>query len=132
MTEIKMFKVGDEVAVDDPKWAGIWRVEKVNPTTYKLAQEGNPRGLKAHHWLVREVTEADRDPNARPVFTPFELYVAGELVRVKGDPRIEGPHVVLKQTREKVQIAKLGGDDDRYWSVAPQHLIRVSLEELGL
>ena len=45
------FKIGDVVAVDDPKFPGPWTVAKVNKATYTLssADPRFARGLRARH-----------------------------------------------------------------------------------
>lgn len=98
-------RVGDRVTVAHDKWPGVWIVEKVNAVTVMLEPEGGGRRLRVPHSLLR-------DPDAAP--EPLRFYHPGEFVRV-AEGRFAGLYVVLKDDGgDKVNLARLGGDQGRY------------------
>ena len=132
-----LYTRGTEVAITgtgpgrrDEKFPGIWTIDQVNPSTYSLTQRG--RGLKAHHSLAVEPTEADR---AAMALLP-EIFYPGEFVQ-SASPERPGLWVVLGSGHRKsrgrqrpiVHIAKAGGDSGQYWRVSPPDLTRIPLAD---
>jgi hypothetical protein len=117
-----------------PKYHGIWTVDKVNPTTYVLKQEGRPRGLKAPHSFVEDVPEGMTQTAAGtaedvPVGQPYrEPFVLGAVVIWTRAPAKAGGQVfvVLKDDGGDTvtRIALLGGKDNRYWRNIPAAALR--------
>ena len=99
------------VTVDHPNYPGVWIVESNGPKNAKLAPEGGGRGLRAPHHMVRPVGEGVT-VEAVPV-EPYRSYTVGEFVTLS-DPRWPGIYVVLADKGDKVNVAKAGGDDNRY------------------
>lgn len=101
---MSVFKVGDRVRVSHDKYPGVWRVEKKNPTTMLLAQEGTNQLLRAPFDLLRDL---DSDE------PPLRFFKPGEVVRLTG--RFDGLYAVIKDDGgDKVNVALLGGDGGRY------------------
>ena len=116
------FKIGDVVAVDDPKFPGPWVVEKVNPTTYRLTSDQHPRGLRAHHSLVRAYTSELRPSEVVDPRGGLPATDVGTVVRYTGRHPKAGAgtlYVVLKDNWDTLKVAKLGGDNGRYWPKLP-------------
>lgn len=109
------YRVGDEVAVDDPKFRGVWTVRKVNPTTYLLDPKHGGRSLKCSHSMA---VDAPADGEFGVPYVARDTFYAGMLVR-SSDPRLPETYVVLVDKGERVNVAKLGGDNGRYWRVNP-------------
>lgn len=149
--------VNDKCTVDSPKFPGVWTVIKVNPTTYRLEQNG--RFLKAHKILTLDVTDADTaatpaapkltqvpvpgtvpfggvttDGNP-PIGQPYQdvvIFDEGSVVRTS-HPKAPGLWVVLADKTHatgKVNIAKLGGDAGRYLRMPPRFLTVVPLADI--
>lgn len=115
-----MFKPGDLVTVDHPRWGGTWSITKVNPRTYKLrATDDSQRVLTAHHSLVLAANAGDASPSTmQPYRAPLH---AGQIVRWanNGETKL---YVVLADKVDRVNITSLGGDGGRYWRVSPRNL----------
>jgi len=117
-------KVGDKVSVDDPKYPGVWTVVKLAPVNVTLRPEGATPGtrmLKAPRYMLVEPVEAKTittgggtTVTAVPVPPPVTYYVLGQFVRVtKG--KFPGLYVVIADKGgDRVNLAKAGGDADRY------------------
>lgn len=122
-------KVGDRVSIDDPKFPGVWTIKSIGPKNTVVIPEVGGRGLRAPHYLIIDPVERDSSfPEAAP-FVPFH---AGEVVSVVGfGGKYEGDHyVVLADKGEKINVAKLGGDNDRYLRVARRSLVKVDLADI--
>jgi len=122
-------KVGDRVSVDDPKFPGVWTIKSIGPKNTVLTPENGGRGLRAPHYLIVDAREGDA-PAAPAV--PFVDYHAGEVVRVEGfgGKYANDLWVVLVDKGEKVNVAKLGGDGNRYLRVGRRSLVKVDLADI--
>lgn len=112
---------GDVVGVNSPKFPGRWIVEKRNPATVLLAPEGGGRGLKAHYGLICAAPEAGAEVPATigQPYVPLTHFDCGSFVRYSGTQSVAGITpgalaVVLVDKGSAVNIAKLGGNGDRY------------------
>ena len=115
--------VGDRVRVNDSKFPGVYTIQSVGPKNFVLMPEAGGRGLRAPHYMV---VDADSDP--APV-TPVVYYNAGEIVRVE-QGKFAGLYVVIADKGERVNIARLGGDNGRYVRMTRNGLKKMSLDEL--
>jgi hypothetical protein len=129
------YKIGDEIGINDPKFPGIWIVEKVNPTRYLLAPKAGGRGLRAPHGMACAAPEGPASSLLQP-YVPVELFNLGQFVRYIGTKTIAGIGpgglgVVVGDTGgQRVRVAKLGGSDD-LMQAARQNLRPVSLAEVA-
>ena len=123
-------------AVARPDWVGvIYRVTKVNPVNVLLTREhgsGRPIRINPAHLLPAPETtpgtgsgSATADGTAAPPLPP-PLYV-GTVVAAKRPNTNLGDHlyVVIRETDKAVSIARLGGDDGRYWRGGLRTALRV-------
>src|SRR5262245_41711636 len=102
------FKVGDEVAIDHPKYPGIWIVKKFNRTTVDVTPKNGGRSLRAPRYMLSD----PKNDNATVTVVPtVEYYTPGEFVRVTAG-RFVGLYVVMADRGEKVNLVKPGGDPD--------------------
>lgn len=124
-------RVGDWVGVNDPRYPGRWRVERINPRTITLAPEHGGRGLRAPRWML-DAPPAGSGPAGVPSGIRTLPHLApGTIVRY-ADPRAPGLHVVLNDKHDRVNIALLGGNADhpyRYWRALPALITVVSLAD---
>lgn len=107
------FKVGDKVTVGLAKFPGVWTVKNLGPVNATLTPADGGRGLRAPYYLLTAVTD---DPGAIPVVEPptTTLFSEGEIVTVPGS-KWTGLYVVIKDAgAERINLAKLGGDNGRY------------------
>lgn len=112
-------RVGETLYVDSEKWPGPWTVEKVNPSTVVLKQEGRDRGLKCYKSSLLD------EPVLGKPYEPVNIFACGEVV-TWNSPQAGGDlFVVLADKGQKVNIAKLGGDNDRYWRVSNRRSLTV-------
>lgn len=121
-TAISYFKVGDRVQVKDPKFPGVWIVRSTaGSVNAKLDPERGGRGLRAPYTLLVKVD--DDAPVDLPVTPALPDLPIGTLVRTAsvkinaGDPA--QLFTVIANRGDRVNIAKLGGDGDRYWRTSP-------------
>jgi len=124
----RIFGPGDRCRINDSRYPGVWVVEKVNPKNTIVSPLTGGRRLNApHHLLVDEDAAIDFD--ILPV--PLEYFSVGELVHWD-DERADDNcvYVVIRDNRDRVNIARLGGDNDRYWRVPHRQLHRVDPDEV--
>ena len=102
-------KVGDKVSIDDPKYPGVWTIKNLGPKNATLEPDHGGRGLRAPYYLLTDPVEP-----GTVTAVPLPTYFAeGEIVRIEG--KYAGVYVVIKDDgRDKVNLAKLGGDGGRY------------------
>lgn len=114
------YPVGTKVRVDDPKYVGVWIVESNGPKNASLKPVGGGRGLRCPHTMLR------LDDGRGPIVTPVEMFSLGETVSI-GD-RFPGIYVVIKDDGgNRLNVARLGGDGDRYVRAARSQVKRVSV-----
>jgi hypothetical protein len=118
------FGVGDKVSVSDPKFPGVWIVRSRGPVNTVLDPDGGGRGLRVPHYMLRA-------PDAAAVpAAPRVIYHAGEFVRV-AHGRFAGLYVVIKDDgRDKVNLARPGGDGGRYVRMPRGGVVRVEVAEI--
>jgi hypothetical protein len=128
-TQTRKFTIGDKVT-PDPDAHGIPKatvgrifiVRKVNPKNILCDAEDGGRGISYPAEVLLPATDENlaKATTARP-FVPREFFVCGEVVTfARSAPKgfdLDSPFVVLKDNGEKVNVAPLGGDEDRYWRV---------------
>jgi hypothetical protein len=123
-TQRKTYKKDDLVGLDGAKHRGrTFRVEKVNPTTYLLNPLDGGIQVRAQRLLVTAppvtVTPAGTSQDV-PLHDPIAHLVVGTLVRftsLRNPPAWvkEGDlGVVIVDKGERVNVAPLGGFEDRY------------------
>jgi len=116
--------VGDRVRVNDAKYPGVYTIQSVGPKNFVLTPESGGRGLRAPHYMV---VDANSDP--APVAAPVVYYSAGEIVRVELG-KFAGLYVVIADKGDRVNIARLGGDNGRYVRMTRNGLTKISVDEL--
>ena len=123
-------KAGDRVSIDDPKFPGVWTIKSIGPKNTVVVPEAGGRGLRAPHYLI--IYPVEGDSPSFPEAAPFVPFYAGEVVTVVGfGGKYEGDHyVVLTDKGEKINVAKLGGDSDRYLRVGRRSLVKVDLADI--
>lgn len=101
------YPVGTKVRIDSQKYPGVWTVESNGPKNATLKPEGGGRGLRCPHAMVRP------GDGKGPVVVPVQMFAMGETVTI-GD-RFPGIWVVIKDDGGvRLNVAKLGGDGDKY------------------
>lgn len=113
---------------DDHPWAGVWRVARVNPKTISIEQ--GARGGKAGRAILKKTDEplAETAAPAVPDRVP-----AGALLRVTSEAATRLGRDITPQTLlvtladkgDKINAARLGGDNDRYWRLPRAMLAEV-------
>jgi len=131
------FNVGDTVhltVADSVKWAGNYKVVKVNPTTYGLERMQDGARLKAGHEMVRPGTlpdgtlTMDRDQPivmADPIQEHFQTGAVVHMKNVRGvDPSKHW--VITGQTARGYRLFPLGGSTRYYTGISASRLVRVT------
>jgi hypothetical protein len=115
------YPVGTKVLVDDPKWAGVWIVESNGPKNASLKPVGGGRGLRCPHMMLRP------DDGKSPVAVPVVMFALGETVTI--GERWPGIYVVIKDDGGvRLNVARLGGDNDKYVRAARSQVKRISVD----
>jgi hypothetical protein len=135
---------GDRVT-PNPNYAGlpaqtlgrIFIVDKVNPKNVRTTAEDGGRGTNfpADAYVRVQPGETAPDVTARlrrelPLGRPYEPavhFTLGEIVTLKTAFRDWGtdePLIVFKDGGDKVNVTKLGGDNDRYVRVPKAGLVK--------
>jgi hypothetical protein len=129
-------RVGQLVRVDDPKWSGQWRVEKVNKVNHLLVNVATGARLRCHFSFIRPWEDGETSVTERPASDPrggLRSLHAGEFVRYVGvthsDLRTGDVYVVLTDKYEKINCAKAGGAGGRYWRFLPRDIEPISVED---
>lgn len=120
-----MFKIGDKVGVNHPDYPGVWTVVSQGPKNSLLVPEAGGRRLRVPHNLLIE-------PGAPMSWSdaPTTVFHVGEVVRIL-DGRFAGTYVVIRDTGgDKVNVAKIGGDEGRYIRALRGGLIKVDPAEV--
>jgi hypothetical protein len=120
-----MHKIGDKVSVDHPGYPGIWTIVSRGPKNSLLVPESGGRRLRVPHTMLLE-------PGAPLTGTdaPHVHYHVGEVVQIL-DGRYAGTYVVIRDTGgDKVNVAKIGGDDGRYIRALRGGLVKVDASEV--
>lgn len=127
---------GDRVVVN-PDYPGVranvlgrvYVVDRVNPKNVVCRPEdGVGRGINYPKESLLPATDENIAKAAAPrPYEPREFFTCGEIVTtkvpVKGREADE-PFIVLKDDGNKVNIALLGGDNDRYWRMPASGLVK--------
>ena len=115
------FPPGTKVRVDSPRYPGVWIVKSNGPKNATLAPVDGGRGLRCPHSWVRLDDGAPYTP------PPMESFCLGETVLIGGG-RFPGVYVVVKDAGgERLNVAKLGGDGDRYVRAVRSQLQRITV-----
>ena len=88
-----------------------------------VTPENGGRPLRCPHYLLKDPTTEDA------AVTPTDYYVPGELVRVTVG-RYVGLYVVLADKGDRVNLARLGGDEGRYVRHPHRGLLKVEPEDV--
>ena len=114
------YPIGTKVQVTDPKFPGVWIVERNGPKNATLRPEGGGRGLRCPHTMVV------RDDGKGPVVVPVEMYELGETVTIGS--RFPGVYVVIRDVGgPRLNVALLGGDGDKYVRAARSQVKRIEI-----
>jgi hypothetical protein len=148
-TATPTFRVGDKVTpnpavegVPSGALGRIYTVAKINKVNIKATADDGGRGaaLPPAMWLpaTDEHVAKARDPLARlnaqvEALQSVEHFVLGEVVTLKRAYRdiTTATPMVVTGGGAKVNVAKMGGDDDRYVRVHPNGLVRRDLAWLA-
>jgi len=115
------YPVGTKVLVDDPKWVGVWIVESNGPKNASLKPVGGGRGLRCPHMMLRP------DDGKGPVVVPVVMFALGETVTI--GEQWPGIYVVIKDDGGvRLNVARLGGDNDKYVRAARSQVKRISVD----
>lgn len=115
------FPPGTKVRIDNPKYPGTWVVKSNGPKNAVLTPIAGGRGLRCPHSWVRRDDGMEYEPPA------FESFYLGETVLINGG-RFPGVYVVTKDTGgDRLNVAKLGGDGDRYVRAVRSQLQRIAV-----
>lgn len=120
-------KIGDKVSIDDPKFPGVWTIKNLGPKNATLTPDHGGRGLRAPYYLLTDPVEAGTTVTAFPLPAYF---AEGEIVRIT-EGRFAGLYVVIKDNgADRVNVAKLGGDNGRYVRISKRAVTRVDPSEV--
>lgn len=120
-------EVGDRVVILKSKYNGrIFKVIKILTKNIRVGEVGSTTTVVAHPNLLRKFNPQDDVATTQATRKPEQVFVVGETVRWKKQPK--AIHVVLKQSRETVSIALLGGEEGKYKRVPPSTLTRVRVK----
>lgn len=117
------YPVGTKVRVDSTKYPGVWIVESNGPKNATLKPEGGGRGLRCPHSMLRP------DDGTGPPAESVQLFSLGETVKIGAS--FPGIYVVIKDVGgPRLNVAKLGGDGDRYVRAARSQVQRIDVKVL--
>jgi hypothetical protein len=125
------FVVGDKVIIN-PLYTSedlkdrVFTVMKKARVNYVLDPvDGIGPGVRANPAMLQPAPQALLD---KPIVSVAKLCV-GDMVRVKAPSNIDPTTLfVVIANSTKLKIAKLGGDDGRYWTIPHTKLEKVSID----
>lgn len=118
-----MRNVGEKVSVNLDRYPGVWVVVNNGPKNATLEPVNGGRKLRCPYSLLTDPVEGAKVPMP-------ELFAEGELVRIN-DGKFAGLWVVIKDDGgNKVNLAKLGGDNGRYLRTTKRGLVRIDISEV--
>jgi hypothetical protein len=124
------FPVGSKVVVDHPKYPGIWTVQSNGPVNATLSPENGGRGLRVPHTMLAApttVTASGAVVTTIPLAPPVEFFSEGGFVRI-ATGKYAGVWVVIRDNgSDKVNVAKIGGDNGKYLRVARRSLTGIDI-----
>lgn len=125
--------IGSRVSVALDKYPGVWTVEKNGPTNATLRQDGNPRRLRCPHTLLTDPEQTVTTPGGNTAVVTAvpvpEYYALGEFVRVTAGNHAGIWVTIADKGGDRVNLAKPGGDSDRYLRMPRALVKRVPLAE---
>lgn len=132
------FTKGMRVRSTSNRYPGLGTVTKVNPVNVKVQMDSGITVNFGKSYLRPAGDESAPAPVVTVTEVPlpdFNAYPAGTVVRFI-DPRAitrfgAGLFVVIKNGGDRINVAKIGGDNDRYVRAAAQGLVRVPLSEVA-
>ena len=116
-----------------------FRITKLNPKTAGIENVDDEfDSYRAGYGLLTETAESAAKSAEAPIGVPYVKAVhwsKGMLAKAAPGSglsgRMDGVRVVTNVTPTKIQLFPLGGSPDgRYWTVAPQSLVEVTVDEL--
>lgn len=122
-------KVGQRVLITGGRFHGAARITKINPKNILITMENGKR-VNSHPSFLSDLAEGAEVPGryestvADLALTPH--LTAGSLARLKGQA---GLFVVLADKFDKINVARLGGDNDRYFRASRAQVTALSAEE---
>ena len=130
-TDQETFRIGDLVRVRDEyakqHQGKIWRISKILKVNVLAEPIGGGRSLRVNPELLEAAPEGTEAQVKTIPFLP--TLWPGQVVTVSGpgwrEPKDRFYVVIRQGNDEKVKIARLGGDDGRYWSSVPRAMITV-------
>jgi hypothetical protein len=125
MTDTTRRTVGERVSVDDSRYRGVWIVASIGPKNTVVRPLDGGRPLRVPHYMLTDPT----DPATIENFEPYLHFALGEIVRLSS-PKYPGLWVVIADKGNRVNVAHLGGDDDRYLRAPKSWLTSVDPKEV--
>lgn len=121
-------RVGDTVHLgyaDSPKYAGTYKIIKVNPTTYVLSGDRS-KNLKVHHELVSP-GPLSLTASTTAVVEQEEFFDSGSVVHIKAKSiNPDTLFVVTGQVSRGYRCFPLGGSPRYYTGIPARQLTRVT------
>lgn len=118
MIKIAQCRVGMLVYVtnDPAKYAGVWEISKVNRVNVMLTKDG--RRLNCAPYFLSLTPPSKKAVVTFEPYVPSE-FVLGAVVSMRGKV---GKFVVVGVNSKTVSVAKLNGDNGRYWRTSKSSL----------
>lgn len=136
--QLKVVADPNDARIPDDVRGRVFTVSKVNPKTVVCTADDGGRGIKYPKDLLVEATDDNVKAAQHPVlgtpWEPREIFVMGEVVTLKRpykEHTTETPLVVMADKGKRVNVALLGGDEDRYVRCAPEGLVKRDLAWLA-
>jgi hypothetical protein len=140
-TTTRTYRVGERVT-PDPSQEGIpqgtigrvFTVAKVNPVNIKCTADDGGRGINFPAHCLLPATEENLSPTGARPFVPREFYSVGEVVtlaRPYKEATTDTPFVVIADKGRMINVALLGGENDRYVRVPSTGLVKRDLTWLA-
>lgn len=132
MYERRDWGLGDIVRLKDPaqrrKYPGNYRVKKFLQKNVDLESVDTGSPLRGHPSLFEKVAEGDLN-DILDEMRAVNNFALGTVVKVTNAPRsakwqysADQKFVVVAVRSDTVNIAKLGGEYNRYWKMSPRSL----------
>lgn len=107
-------KVGQRVLISGGRFHGPARIVKLNPKNVVVEMEGSRRRVNSWPGYLTDLAEGEDAPSRWDATASSDVPTQdpGAIVKVRGK---DGLFVVLADKWDKINVARLGGDNGRYY-----------------
>lgn len=114
----------------------VYVVDRIMPVNVVILPEGGGRGVRVKPFMIGPAPVGGTPAATSQIVAYFPPLWPGQVVSVAGPGWREPEHVLFvvlgDRDNNKTRLAKLGGDEGRYWPKVPRSFITVVESPVGV